>query len=500
MKKFGIGLAMVLATALLFCACGTYEGGGNDWPSDDNSGRYEKWNEEEYGPEPEYGDLVEQPFVTPGRFPTSTFSLDANTAMYSVMRSQISNGYRIATSDVRIEEYINYFHYDYPYPEDSGSAVKLNGSVYDCPWNPDHLLVRLGLRTEAVGVSEGRNNLVLLIDASGSMSGTNRIGLVKTGFKLLLKSLHPEDRVSIVTYANQAHVVAANVPATERKKLEKAIDAIRPSGGTSGQRGLEKAYELARKTYVQGGNNRVLLISDGDFNVGKSDPAELAEFIQERAQDGIYLSVLGVGMGNYRDDIMETLARNGQGNYGYIDNEDEARRVFVECVNSTIRTVAKDAKAKVTFDPDAVAKYRLIGYENKRISIEDFEDWEADTGEIGSGLTVTALYEVEPTEAAREEADALSFGNFTVRYKDVLHEEVYSQTELTLPAKRGEPTDDDAFIACVAEYGLVLRQSRYASMASLFNVDMRLEGLDLTDEYRAEFAELVKKAQDIYEH
>ena len=490
MKKWRILGGMLIGVLLfVFAAC---DANPNGWAPGDSAGFSDDLSSN-YGI---VGEMTEDPFRDPETFSQSTFSLDGNTAMYSVMRSRLNGGWKVDPEDVRIEEYLNYFRYDDPAPEE-GEPVALNASLYGCPWNEEHLLLRLRVRTEDIQRSETDNNLVFLIDASGSMAGENRIGLVKYGFGLLLQQLNPTDKVSIVTYANGTQVLERGVAASERVRLVNTINNIRANGGTGGQDGLKVAYDVLHDTWIRGANNRVILISDGDFNIGYSSPEELREFIREQSDGGAYLSVFGVGMGNYRDDILKTLAENGQGSYGYIDSQREAERVFCESVNSSIRTVAKDAKSLVEFHPEAVQEYRILGYETKRITIEDFDDPEKDTGEIGSGLSVTAMYEIVPT-ASFSAGEGGSIGTFTVRYKDVGDAETPGEKSLVLPSGATEPTEDDVFAACVAEFGLVLRDSKYADGASLGAVKERLGGLRNEAEDRQEFRELVNLAISLY--
>ena len=445
-----------------------------------------------------YDTVVEQEFSDTKTAPSSYFSLDRNTAGYSLVRAQLRQGSKISPESVRLEELVNYFDYDYPAPE-AGEAVGVSAYLSDCPWNAEHKLMTIGLKTEEA-VRTGDANYVLLVDVSGSMGGTvagtegqSRLDLVKYGANKLLDTLGAQDRVSIVTYASGVKTVLESTAATEENKpaIRNAIDKLSSYGSTNGSDGLQRAYEQAEAHRAENGNNRIIILSDGDFNVGISDQDELREFIQEKAESGIALSVVGVGMGNLRDDFMQTLALNGNGSYCYIDTPLEAQKVFVEEVAGTLYTVAKDVKAGVTFHADTVSSYRLLGYDMKTMSEEDFNNTEKDAGEIGSNLCVTAMYEIELSDAATDAALAEA----SVRYKDDTGEDC----EVTLTVTGQETaTQDVQFAACVAEFALVLRESAYRGNASLENVLARLEGLRAylaADIYKSEFAELVEIAQ-----
>ena len=452
-----------------------------------------------------YDTVVEQGFSDTETAPSSYFSLDRNTAGYSLVRTQLRQGVKISPESVRLEELVNYFDYDYPAPE-AGEAVAVSAYLSDCPWNAEHKLMTVGIKTEEA-VRTGDANYVLLVDVSGSMGGTlagtegqSRLDLIKYGANKLLDTLGAQDRVSIVTYASGVKTVLESTAATEENKpaIRNAINKLSSYGSTNGSDGLQRAYEQAEAHRAENGNNRIIILSDGDFNVGISNQDDLKEFIQEKAKSGIALSVVGVGMGNLRDDFMQTLALNGNGNYCYIDTPLEAQKVFVEEVAGTLYTVAKDAKAGVTFNADAVSSYRLLGYDMKTMSEEDFNNTEKDAGEIGSNLCVTAMYEIELSDADTDAALAEA----AVRYKN----EAGEDCEVTLTVTGQETaTQDVQFAACVAEFALVLRASAYRGNASLENVLARLEGMSAylaQDVYKSEFAELaaVAKASGYYNY
>ena len=492
MKKVLACVAAVSAACMVLSACGSFggeygEGGGinrpNGWfdingPTEDNGNFV-------------HDKIVEQDFYEVSKAPSSYFSLDRNTASYSQIRNQIENKYEVTSDAVRIEEMINYFDYDFPAPTEK--AISVSTYLSDCPWNADNKLMLVGLKSTEY-ISEDNANYVFLIDVSGSMSGDKRLGLAKKGLNMLLDGLTDKDVVSIVTYASGVNTVLDGGECTKEGKaqIKSKISSLVAHGATNGGDGLERAYNIAQKHFITGGNNRVIIISDGDFNVGMSSTTEMKEFIQEKAQSGVYLSVIGVGMGNTRDDMLETLATSGNGNYAYLDSVTEARKVFVDELASNLFTVAKDAKAGVTFT-DAVDKYRLIGYDTKIISEDDFNNDNADTGEIGSNLCVTALYEIKLADGADGK-----LADVEVKYKDVnkneANESVKSEVSTETPS-----SDDLAFISCVAEFGLILRKSEFKGTSSLSAVLTRLEDLTAyiaNDTYKQEFVTLVGKASE----
>lgn len=492
MKKLLACAAVLSAACMVFGGCGGASGGDYGYgDSFANMAVAPDFSDEKDNYV--YDSIVEQGFSNTSQNPSSYFSLDRNTASYSIVRSQIESKYKVEEDGVRIEEMINYFDYDFAAPTDK--AVALSTAVADCPWNADNKLMFVGLKSTEV-ISDANANYVFLIDVSGSMAGDNRLGLAKNGLNMLLEGLGDKDVVSIVTYANGVKAVLDGGECTEdgKKQITEAISNLYASGGTNGGDGLQRAYKIAQKHFITGGNNRVIIISDGDFNVGISSTKRLKEFIQDKAQSGVYLSVIGVGMGNMRDDMLETLATSGNGNYAYLDNLNEARKVFIDELKGTLYTVAKDAKAGVTFT-DAVDKYRLIGYDTKLISEDDFNNENADTGEIGTNLCVTALYEIALSDNA-----AGKLAEVEVRYKDVTGErEVSDSVKCTVNSDASE-TDDLAFASCVAEFGLILRNSAYKGTASLSSVLSRLNGLSAyiaNDTYKQEFVTLVGKASEL---
>ncbi len=481
-KILAVAAACVSVACLTFTACSAANKSGSSFrPSFDavsNDGNYQ------------YGSVIEYPFTDVSDNSASYFSLDRNTACYSYVRNQINYNMKVYSDSVRVEELINYF--DYSYPAATDEAVSLSAYLSPCPWNGENKLLTLGVKTQEYDLGEVNGNYVFLIDVSGSMSGDERIGLAKYGFNTLLNSLGEGDVVSIVKYANGMGVVADGIECTEGNKdeLRSKINSLKTNGATNGAGGLELAYQTAQKHFITGGNNRVIIISDGDFNVGKSSTDQMKEFIQDKAAGGTYLSVIGVGMGNTRDDMLETLATCGNGNYAYLDNKTEADKVFLHDLNGTLKTVAKDAKAGVTFS-DSVVKYRLVGYDTKHLTEDEFNDSRTNAGELGSGLCSTAVYEITLKEGASG-----AIATAEVKYKDVRGDQKDASVS-TVISTDTEGSRDADFAACVAEFGLVLRKSEYKAQASLSAVYERLEQLTeyiSSDPYKAEFVTLVEKA------
>lgn len=446
-----------------------------------------------------YTEIKENAFVSTAENNTSYFSIDANTAAYPNLRSLIQNGYDIPKDAVRVEEMLNYFHYDYAKPED-GTVLALSASLFDTPYNPETKLLTIGLAAQEVEFTETKNNLVFLIDTSGSMFSADKLELVQSAFMMLAENLNPEDRVSIVTYAGTQTVALSGAYGYEKQKIMAVIEDLQARGSTAGSKGIETAYQLAKQYFIEGGNNRVILATDGDFNVGISNTDELKEFISGKRETGIFFSVFGVGRGNLKSDKMEALALSGNGTYSYIDSQKEARRALVEQIGGSMITVAKDVKAGVIFDPAYVESFRLVGYENKLLTQEEFENSTTDAGELGSGHTVTVVYEIKLTQAALT-ADAI-LAQVDIRYKapDAPAESESQQLLMDITGSAyhgGAMTAQDAFIASVVEFALLLRDSEYKADATYDGLLTLLEGLDLSgDEFKTEFRELVRSYTD----
>jgi len=446
---------------------------------------------------PEYGRFPSNPFVDTQKQSVSTFSIDVDTASYSIVRGTLAHGRLPDPGEVRIEEMVNYFTYSYPEPRD-GKPFSVTTEVAGAPWSNDHRLLRVGIRATKLAPWEMKPcNLVFLIDSSGSMTHAAKLPLLKKAFRLLVEQLRAEDRVAIVTYAGAERLVLPSVSGAEKDRILGAIETLDSDGATNGAAGIVLAYQIAKQNFMEGGINRVILATDGDFNVGVSSEQDLEKLIEEKRKEDIELSVIGVGEENIKDTKMELLADKGNGNYGFVDNLLEARKVFVDQIGGTLVTVAKDVKLQLDFDPTQVASYRLIGYENRLLQTKDFDDDTKDAGELGSGHTVTALYDIVLTPGAHRGRIA----SLKLRYKAPRG----SQSELieTSIADDGksawEASDDLKFAAAVAEFGMLLNDSPEKG-ASNWEEALQLakvsRGADL-EGYRGEFLKMVETARTI---
>lgn len=468
----------------------------------------------------DYDAIVENGFRTVKDHPLSTFSIDVDAASYSNIRRFLNNGELPPAGAVRIEEMINYFTYDYPKPQGE-TPFAVQTEISDAPWNPNHKLALINLQGKVVPTNDlPASNLVFLIDVSGSMSGYNKLPLVKKSMKMLVDQLRPQDRVAIVVYAGEAAVKLSSVSASQAGKIKDVIENLNARGYTAGGAGIQMAYSEARKNFISGGNNRVILCTDGDFNIGPSSDAALEKLIENERESGVFLTVLGYGMGNYKDNKMQTLADKGNGNHAYIDDISEAKKVLVNEFGGTLFTIAKDVKLQVEFNPENVQSYRLIGYENRMLNKEDFNDDKKDAGELGSGHTVTALYEIIPTgieDKFTGHVDPLKYQknnsaepnktlssemmNVKLRYKDpdgqksrlIEHPVVYK-----LNASKNT-SDNFRFAAAVAQFGMILRQSEFMQESSYSKVLAMANSAIGTDKdgYRKEFIRLVQKANQL---
>ncbi|MFH1511880.1 MAG: VWA domain-containing protein [Bacillota bacterium] len=453
-----------------------------------------------------YGNNEENRFLNPVDSPFSTFALDVDTASYSNIRRCLLGGYFPDLGAIRIEEMLNYFDYDL-HGATKENPVSITTELNVCPWNKDHLLAMIALSGYAPDKSElPGSNLVFLVDVSGSMEQYNRLPLARQALKLLVSQLSEKDTVSIVTYAGSVGTLLAPTAANKKETINLAIDSMYAGGSTNGAGGIEAAYAIAREAFIDGGNNRVILLTDGDFNVGVQSASELEALIEAERESGVYLSVLGFGMGNLKDYEMETLADKGNGNYAYIDTLKEAKKVFVDDMTGTIFTVAKDVKLQVEFNPEKVASYRLIGYENRLLNTEDFTDDTKDAGEMGAGHQMIALYEIvpavetaaQPTTDSRYQERTAKHSDETlyvsVRYKLPDSEEIIETgSAIVAEAPFGPMSETMAFAAAVAEFGLLLKDSEYKADAGLNSVLARAMGSRGEDAfgYRAEFVQLV---------
>lgn len=458
----------------------------------------------------EYSALGENVFKDVATSPLSTFSADVDTASYANVRRLLNEGVyplSLPEGSIRVEEMVNYFSYNYSEPSGE-SPFGICAEISDCPWNASNKLLRLGIKTEDIDYSESADsNIVLLIDVSGSMKSPNKLPMVVDSFAMMLDNLTDKDRVSIVTYANGVNVLLIGEKGSHKDEILKVLQSLDPHGGTCGEGGIEAAYELAEKNFIKGGNNRIIIASDGDFNIGKSSESELSELIQDKASKGIFLTVLGYGDCNYSDVVMETLADDGNGNYAYIDSLKEAEKVLVDEFGANMVTVAKDVKFQAEFNPVYVSEYRLIGYENRALNNEDFDNDKKDAGEIGAGHSVTILYEIvpadpdssaertlkyqtsSPTDAAVDSDEWLTL---CVRYKEP-NGIRSKKLEYTIGSNcvNDTPSEDFLFAASVAEYAMILRRSEFVGDGSIKHICETLSNLNLNDEYKQEFSDIV---------
>lgn len=438
-----------------------------------------------------YADYGENPFFLASERAVSTFSIDADGASYSNTRRFIHLGQKPPAASVRIEEYINYFTFDYPEPK-GGENVAVQTEMANCPWNPEHHLMRIGLKGRSVPPSEqAACNYVFLIDVSGSMDSSDKLGVLKAGFRQMVEGLRSIDRVAIVTYAGAAGVLLPSTRGDQKGKIKEAISGLSAGGSTAGAEGINTAYAIASENFVTNGNNRVILGTDGDFNVGISSTDELIQLIERKRASGIYLTVLGVGEGNLNDQMMEQLANKGNGNYEYIDNAAQIKKIFVD-ERSRFQTVAKDCKIQLTFNPKAVESYRLIGYENRVMDNADFKNDSVDAGEIGSGQTITALYEVSLNK--KHAADA--YATLDLRYKKPSENDsrLLSTRIETKPVDIQQSSENMRFVASLAAFGLMMKESKFKGQA---NKQMVLDfaqsalGYD-PNGYRKDYVEMLK--------
>ncbi len=482
---------------------------------------------EEYENSEEYSELDEQGYKSVIKAPLSTFAADVDTASYSNLRRLLNEGYSVydlPDGSARIEEMINYFDYDYSDPKGS-EPFGVNKMISACPWNDDALLLSLGLKTEDIDFDETPDsNLVFLIDVSGSMAAPDKMPLLQEAFSMLTDELSDKDRVSIVTYANGVNTLLDGVKGDRSAKIKKEINSLFASGGTNGGKGIQTAYRLAEKNFIKGGNNRVILATDGDLNIGLTSVDELEDLISEKKESGVFLSVIGFGTGNIKDNRMETLADKGNGNYSYIDSVKEAKKVLVKELSANMLTVCKDVKLQVEFNPEMIKGYRLVGYANRTMKAKDFNDDRKDGGEIGAGHEVTVLYELIPNdEYAFRVNDDEDVDIDSLRYADEFRKNGYKAEKtkyaagdddelltlsvrykrpdedksslLTYPVLASDytddPSDDFIFQSAVAEFGLIASVSEYKGNANIDSIIRRLARMNLNDEYKREFFELV---------
>ena len=480
----------------------------------------------------EYNERTENEFIQTERQPLSTFSADVDTASYSIVRRMLNQGQGpsdIPSGAVRLEELLNYFHYDYEAPRD-GQVFGISIDGTDCPWQPEHGLVRIGIRTEAIDFSKSpRSNLVFLLDVSGSMYSPDKLPLLKQAFGMLVDNLDEKDRVSIVTYAGSDQIVLDGARGNEKGRIMDALNSLEAGGGTYGSAGIRTAYELAERNFILYGNNLIILATDGDLNIGETSQDELKALVEEKRNGGVYLSVLGFGSGNLKDDRLETLADYGNGNYAYIDSLMEAKKVLVDELGSTLVTVAEDVKFQVEFNASYIKEYRLLGYENRLLAAEDFTDDTKDAREVGAGHTVTVLYEVVWADGAAggtsggqagENAGGTSGGQagenaggtsesqagagtgdwaaLRIRYKEPGASESREMTRaIGADCYQSNVSAANMLLeASVAEFGLLLSGSQYLGNSSYAHILSMWEGAAQADQEEiAEFLELVRLAE-----
>jgi len=477
----------------------------------------EGWNRQDFQREA-YDHVVHNDFKAVADESLSTFSIDVDTASYANVRRMLTGGSMPPAGAVRIEEMLNYFAYDYA-PPTGDHPFATHVEVAGCPWAPDHRLARIGIKGwEIANEDRPVSNLVFLLDVSGSMNSPNKLPLLKQAMGMLVDQLGENDRVAIVVYAGASGLVLDSTSCDDREAVLDALRRLNAGGSTNGGAGIQLAYDTAMANYVEGGVNRVILATDGDFNVGTTSQSDLVDMVEDKARSGVFLTVLGFGMGNYQDSTLEKLADKGNGNYAYIDTEMEAKKVLVEQIGGTLVTIAKDVKIQVEFNPAEVGHYRLIGYENRLLAAQDFNDDTKDAGEIGAGHTVTALYEIVPAgvELAVPGVDPLRYQQPTqlspaagsgelftlkLRYKQPDGD---TSTKLEIPVRDSNrpyarASADFQFAAAVAAFGMLLRDSPYKGTAS-YDAVLELGGEGARRDphgYRAEFLDLVRKARDL---
>lgn len=495
----------------------SYPDGDTAADGDEDSGWYEDGDDNTDS----YEDIVENGFTSTESSPFSTFSIDVDTASYSQMRYNLTNGRMPPPNSVRIEEFINYFDYDYEPPTD-GSTFNVFMDSADCPWKDGHHLLRIALKGKLLEEDERPDsNLVFLIDVSGSMSSHNKLPLVKEGLKLLVNQLREGDRVALVVYAGASGVVLPSTSCANKTAIIDALERLEAGGSTAGAAGIRLAYQVAEENFISNGNNRVILATDGDFNVGVTNNTELKRLIEEKAQTGVFLSIYGFGMGNYKDDRLEMLSNAGNGVYGYIDNLDEAKKIFVNDFLGSLYTIAKDVKIQIEFNPDQIAAYRLIGYENRVLNYEDFEDDTKDAGDLGSGHTVTAFYQIVPvgvevgydlkpgedTTEQRTSFESNEQVKVHLRHKPVTFQGPVVEESILETFALAEESHvsfaqahlDFRFASMVASFGMLLRGSAYKGDTS-YDIVHTTAGGALGEDYhgyRAEFLTLVRAAESL---
>jgi Ca-activated chloride channel homolog len=472
------------------------------------------WNFADVNTE-EYSPISENKYHSSKTDPLSTFAIDVDGASYTNVRKKLMDGIMPDADAVRVEEFINYFNYTYPKPTGT-DPFAISTEYAKCPWNGKHTLLQIGLKGKELDPLEAApNNLVFLVDVSGSMEDQDKLPLLKRAFKLLVPKLRPQDRISMVVYAGNAGMIINGVHGSEKDEIYSSLESLEAGGSTAGGEGINLAYRIAKENYMKNGNNRVILATDGDFNVGVSSDDELEKLITEKRSDGIYLSVLGFGQGNIKDSKMETLADKGNGNYYFIDNILEARKVLVSQFGGTMSTIAKDVKIQVEFNPAKVKEYRLIGYENRALAAEDFNDDKKDAGEMGSGHCVTALYEIIPagSDDSKTNIDALKYSSRTIsdgpdelatvkfRYKGAKKNDTISRliTKVVYPATETTLSQNMRLASAATEFAMLLRNSPEKGITSYEHAVAMAASAKINDVdgYISGLIDLIRIAKDV---
>jgi Ca-activated chloride channel family protein len=470
----------------------------------------------------EYKKVAENDFMNVQASPLSTMSIDVDRASYANVRRYIQSGQLPPADAVRVEEMINYFNYNYPAPTND-DPIAITTMLTDCPWKKEHKLLKIGMQAKKISYDKlPASNLVFLIDVSGSMYSQDKLPLLISSMKLLVNNLRNEDRVSIVTYAGNAGVVLPSTPGSKKEKIIAALEKLQAGGSTAGAEGILTAYKVAQENFIRGGNNRIILSTDGDFNVGVSSDNELEELITKEREKGIFLSCLGFGTGNFKDAKMEMLADKGNGNYSYIDNIEEGKKTLVNEFGGTLFTIAKDVKAQIEFNPKKVQSYRLVGYENRMLNAEDFKDDKKDAGELGAGHTVTFIYEVIPVGIRDKNVRPVNDLKYRTideveryEFEDEFHQELatvkfrYKKPEGTRSTEMvhtikdktlaiENANEDTRFAYSVALFGMILKNSKFKGEGTIEDVLALAKNSKGEDEdgYRAEFVKLVKDAKE----
>lgn len=497
MKKLFVNL--ILAVACLLAVGCSVSNEGADYDALMNfDGYYDEGVMPPTGSGDQFGEFTDNPFVKTSQQNVSTFSVDADGASYAILRRYLNEGRDVNPSSVRIEELLNYFTFDYASPT-GNHTVAINAEVGECPWTPQHRLLRLGIKGKELTKEETpRANFVFLVDVSGSMATKDKLDLLKSGLKAMLSQMNPDDRISLITYSGEVKKLLESTPVREEHKIVAAINKLNANGYTNGGEALKMAYEEAIANYDPKCNNRIILGTDGDFNFGITSTSALTEMVEGYAKKGIYLTCLGFGTGNLNDEMMESISNHGNGTYHYIDSEEEMMKVFVH-ERERFVSVANDAKCQVTFDSKLISEYRLIGYENRMMSNDDFKDDKKDAGEIGAGQTITALYELVLSNDLDGKAGK-TFVTFDFRYKKSLDAEsipLQKTLEVEHIFNKNGRSHDFYFAAGVAAYGMVLRHSPYKGDATIDMAQKLVSGNLGSDPhgYRAKLLELMDKAK-----